>query len=110
MNKPKKIKHLIIALSILAGLTFWLSDALIDKPTFTDEPFLAILTGNESEIVFRLLTFLFFLVFGVIAAKAFSDQKRTEDLLGRARGTIVLWWSQQMTPFTWWTETVSIFT
>jgi diguanylate cyclase (GGDEF)-like protein/PAS domain S-box-containing protein len=81
MNNIKKIKYLIITFSIIAGLTFWFFDALMHKLAFSDEPFLKILMGNDNEVAVRSLTCLFFLVFGVIAAKAFSDQKRTEDLL-----------------------------
>ncbi len=81
MNKIRKIRYLIITFSIFAGLTFWFFDALMAKLAFVDEPFMQILLGNKQEVAFRLFTCLFFLVFGVIAAKAFSDQKRTEDLL-----------------------------
>ena len=81
MSKINKIKYLIIAFSIFAGLCFWLLDALMDKLIYIDQPFLDILIGNDKEVAFRLLTCSFFLVFGVIAAKAFSDQKGIEDLL-----------------------------
>jgi len=81
MNKIRKIKYLIITFSFFAGLAFWFFDALMDKLIFINEPFLNILIGNINEVAFRSLTCLFFLVFGFVAAKAFSDQKRIEYLL-----------------------------
>jgi diguanylate cyclase (GGDEF)-like protein/PAS domain S-box-containing protein len=86
MNKIRKIKYLIITFSIFAGLSFWFFDALMDRLMDIDEPFMKILIGNKNEVVFRLFICLFFLVFGIIAAKAFSDQKRTEALLRASEG------------------------
>ncbi|OGW28427.1 MAG: hypothetical protein A2X59_00475 [Nitrospirae bacterium GWC2_42_7] len=78
MNDIKRIKHLIILLSILAGLIFWILDALIDRLMFYDKPFLEILSGNANEMAFRLLTCLFFLGFGLFAARTFCKQKKLE--------------------------------
>lgn len=78
MNDIKRIKHLIILLSVLAGLIFWILDALMSKLMFIDKPFSVILTGNANEMAFRLLTCLFFLGFGIFAARTFCKQKKLE--------------------------------
>ncbi len=83
MDEISKISHRIIALSVVAAMTFWVLDAVMDRLIFSEGPFTGVLIGSNKEVLFRLLTSAFFLAFGVFAAGAFARQKRVQQKLTR---------------------------
>jgi len=76
-------EYRIILFSVLAALSFWIIDAVVDYVFHYDEPFVNLLIANQKEISFRLLFVLCFLTFGLIVSRMFSLQVRTEEVLLR---------------------------
>jgi PAS domain S-box-containing protein len=83
--KYLKGEYLIIALFAIAGLLFWLTDAVVDYTTFYDKPFINLLLFEKREVLFRLLATSFFIISGIFVARFFSKQKRTEEELRKTR-------------------------
>ncbi len=78
MRKPE---HKIIALSVLAGLGFWVLDAVGDKFfKYTDEPFLKVLIFDAAthEFLTRPLVLLGFIIFGVVTARYMFRARESE--------------------------------
>ena len=71
----------IILMSFLAALSFWIVDTLIDTKFLSHESFLSGLFSNRTELGFRMLVSVWFLLFGGAMAKVFSRQKVAEDTL-----------------------------
>ncbi len=80
----KKGKNIII-LSIIVALIFWLLDAFIDYMDFYHGSFLSVLLFDKKEIFFRLLASSFFIGCGILVARAFSQQKHSEEELRKAQ-------------------------
>lgn len=78
MDSLAKSRYRIFGLSLFAALSFWVLDALVDYLMLYDEPFWAVLVGNEEELLFRIFFSICFLLFGVFMATSFSKQKRVE--------------------------------
>ncbi len=70
-------------LSVVAALSFWVIDAVVDYFVHYDEPFVSLLLLNRKELAFRLLFSVCFLVFGMIVTRMFDRQKRMENELVR---------------------------
>ncbi len=76
-----KREYKIIYYGVAAILAFWLIDALIDFAVYYNEPYWKVLLLNKTQVSFRVLASLGFLIFSLFMAKVLSEQRRTEDAL-----------------------------
>lgn len=76
-----RIEHKVIGFAVIAALLFWLLDALVDYSFRYDEPFLDALFLNKTELSFRLLYSICFLIFGLVMGRVLSRQKHAEEAL-----------------------------
>jgi len=83
--KYLKGECIIIVLSVILGLFFWLMDAVVDYTAYQDDSFINILLFHKREVLFRLLASSFFIISGIFVARFFSKQKRTEEELRKTR-------------------------
>ena len=74
-------KTKILALSIMISALFWVTDTAVDYFLHYHRPFLEILFPDPKEASFRLLAILFFVVFGLIAGRAFERLEMTQARL-----------------------------
>jgi diguanylate cyclase (GGDEF)-like protein/PAS domain S-box-containing protein len=63
----------IIVFTVIAAVSFWIIDAVVDSLFLYNESFLDVLVDKE-ESVFRLLAPICFLIFGYILSRTFSKQ------------------------------------
>ncbi len=82
--KYLKGEYIIIVLSAMA-LFFWLMDTVVDYTAYHDDSFINILLFHKREVLFRLLASSFFIISGILVARFFSKQKRTEEELRKTR-------------------------
>lgn len=76
-----KREYKIIFYGVAAILVFWLIDAFVDFVAYYNEPYWKVLLLNKTEVSFRVLASLCFLIFVLFMAKALSNQRLTEGAL-----------------------------
>ena len=83
--KYLKGEYIIIVLSAILALLFWLMDAVVDYTAYSDDSFINILLFHKREVLFRLIASSFFIISGIFVARFISKQKRTEEELRKTR-------------------------
>jgi len=78
-----KREHKIVIASLIAALSLWVIDAIIDSQVFSHETFLNSLILNPSlhEIYFRAIFVSGFVAFGIISARMLANRRQIEQEL-----------------------------
>jgi PAS domain S-box-containing protein len=76
-----KREHKIVFYGVAAILAFWLIDVLIDFTAYYNEPYWKVLLSNTTQVSFRVLVSLCFLIFILFMAKGLSEQRHAERTL-----------------------------
>jgi PAS domain S-box-containing protein len=90
LNKPLRIKIVIIAASLLLGLSIWIIDALIDSLIFYQGSLwdLLILNAPNQEIYMRLVILACFLGFGFFVSRIVASRSRTIVALSKSEAKL----------------------
>lgn len=87
-----KPKYEIISLSVLAGIGYWIADAVFDFFFFYEEPFLDLLIFDvpAHEIYLRSVGLGLFFTFGIILSKIIIKHQRAENKLKKSEEELYL--------------------